>query len=110
MLKKKYLSGKLDGKQHVSSEIDIGYDKHYLSVSILDNNKQPVFVEGRLTIEASEDGVVYGSIYNGVVDLSDPYYPRPSIRGSIKHLRVSMDAAASASSDHYFSISIRSVV
>lgn len=108
MLKTYLITGKIGSNSLVSKKIDIGLDKHYISYKVFDENNNRVYVAGKAIIEASEDGITYGSVHDGTIDLSNTYYQRPSIRGSIERVRCSFDSTAQSLTDHRIDIIIRS--
>lgn len=95
-----------------SSPLPSRFHKHFFKVyaTTIKGNKLVPLTGGSMTIEASDNGVSFGSIHNGSINFNvDGTYDRPNILGAISTVRFKCDrveALASKPDKHAIQIRI----
>lgn len=75
----------------ISKPIPSSFHKHFIKIMAFDRDtgKQVSLDGGTLTIKASDNGIDYGSIANGSINIgADSSYSRPNVLGVISHIQV----------------------
>ena len=70
-----------------TGEISPFYKDHMVSVTFYKDDIPVVPTSGNVYIEASDDGINYGTLAIGVIDATTPNYTRPTASGRIKRIK-----------------------
>lgn len=99
------IKGLVANDEFLSQDIAAYYERCYFSVTFFsDEYKTPVTPSaGTATITATDDGHSFGTVANGVVDVTNPEYIRPNLSGRIKKAKVLLAGVTGAT---HFAISI----
>ena len=70
-----------------TGEISPFYKDHMVSVTFYKDNEPVVPTSGNIYVEASDDGINYGTLATGAIDATTPNYTRPTASGRVKRVK-----------------------
>ena len=91
------IKGSVVNGDFVSGNISREFERFYISLNFYSDDFKTIVepTAGTVTLTASENGVTYGSIENGVVEASGAYN-RPSISGRLRNIKANLAGVAGA--------------
>lgn len=96
------ISGVITDGSLISPKMRNDFERAYVSVLFYTDSEfttQVIPTGGSMLFTASETGFVYGTIPNGVIDVSSETYTRPNFSGSVERVKATATGITGAS--HY---------
>ena len=82
-----------------TAEVDPYFERGYFAITFFNSSGDVVTpTAGTATITATDDNYNYGSVVNGVVDVTNSAYDRPRIGQSINGFKVTLSGVTGADS------------
>ena len=92
------IKGAVTNGEYISQSIAQYFERHYITVTFYsDEYKTPVRpTAGTVEFTATDDGFNYGSVSNGVVDVTNQEYARPNMSGKFQKVKATTSGITGA--------------